>query len=288
MTNFGWKAARRPLLALVTVALVGACQSGPTAAEHLQHAERALADGRLGQARSHVDRAEKQGSSERSTRILRADLERRIADQALDREHTEKAYRHFQRAAELEKRRLSRAQSYLQAARLADDMNREPAHIAEIAQQAVDANPALAEARRLAGQMWDEAGQYDRAIQSYLWLWQADHSRLDVGRRLATLYQRRDRPDDALAILQQLRRANPDNPRIALKIAKLYADTGRPGQASDLFERIVQDHPDEPGFLLQYARFLERRGESERAREVKRRAYDKMPGVDRREMRELQ
>jgi tetratricopeptide (TPR) repeat protein len=288
MTNFGWKTARWPLLTFVATLLLGACQSGPTATDHLQHAERALADGRLGQARSHVEHAERKGSSERSVSVLRADLERRIAEQALDNDHTEKAYRHFKRAAELDPRRVNRADSYLQAARLADRMDRSPAHVAELADQAVEANPALAEARRLAGQMWDEAGRYDRAIPAYLWLWQADHSRLDVGRRLANLYQRRGRPDDALAILQQLREANPDNPRVVLKIANLYADTDRPARARDLFEQIVDEHPDQPGFLLQYARFLESRGETERARKVKRKAYDKMPGVERREMRELQ
>ncbi len=287
MTSPGWTARSVFAHALLTLVCTGACQSGPTATDYLDHAERALADDKLGRARTYVDRATRKGSPERTTRRVRARIERRLAEQAASHDRLEKGLRHYRNAAAIDPRRLDTARAYLQAARLAKKLGEPPTEIAEIADKAVEANPALADARQIAGRMWDEAGRPEAAIEAYLWLWQADHSRLEIGRRLATLYRQLDRPDDAAAILRQLQKADPTNPRTTLRLATLYAETDRPEQARRLFEQLLEEHPDRPGLLMEYARFLQRRGETDRAARLKRRAYEQMPGVDRREMREL-
>lgn len=275
-------------LFLALFAFAIGCKSGPTAAEYVRDAKEALANKRYDEARTYTNLAEKKGSTDREIRVLRAKIERKLAERELEDGDTEEAFEHFVEAGDYDPRRIDTAEVYVRAVELGRKSGMAPDKLAPIAQKAVDANPSFSKAHRLAAQTWDEAGRPEKALASYLWLWQSDHSKTKIGRRLASIYQALDRPDEAITILQQVLQVEEDNAQAALKIAQLYAKTGEPGRAREIFEELVDRYPKKPGILLRYARFLEKRGESGRARALKKRAYEQMPGVKKRKMRELQ
>lgn len=276
------------LLVVAAALAVCSCKSGPTATDYLDDARRAMEASRLDEAKTYVDMAEEKGARSRSAAVTYADIERKLAERALEREEFEKAFRHYTEAGDRDPRRKKQAAAYIRAVEVGQKGGLSADKLAPIARRAVDANPSSARAHRLNGQLWDEAGEADKAIRSYLWLWQADHSRADVGRRLAALYRQVGRLGDAAAILRQLIEAQSESAQATLNLAQIYAEMGDIERARALFEQLIADHPDKPGILLRYARFLAGRGETERARELKKKAYEQMPGVDKRKMRELQ
>ena len=287
MTNFGIGSTYRLVLTtLVALAFCG-CKSGPTATDYLEDAERALKASQLDEAQTYLEMAEEKGTSSRRASIMSADIERRLGERAEERDQFEEAFDHYKEAGDREPRRKERAAAYLRAVGIGQKAGMSPERLAPVAQRAVDADPSSARAHRLNGQLWDEAGRPKKAVPSYLWLWQADNSRTDVGRRLAVLYRPVGRRRDAASILRQLLESDSDNPQAILNLAQINTEMGKTGRARKLYEHLVEEHGDKPGILLQYARFLERQGEIEHAERLKKKAYEQMPGVEKREMREL-
>jgi len=287
MTDLGRPLAILSSLLFTSIAGVE-CKSGPTAMDYLGDAREALEEDRYGEASGYLDLSERNGGLEREIQTLRARIERGRAIRALDAGRDREAYETFIRAADIDPRRRASAQTYLRALEVGRRLGISTPQLASVAQKAVEADPGSARARRHAGRLWDAAGEREKAAREYLWIWQSDRSRTDIGRRLAVVYIQLDRPEDAIAILEQVLEQSPDDAQASIKLAKLYARVGDSARARQVYERLVDEHPDKPGVLLQYARFLREQGDRSRANRLQEQAYEQMPGREEREMRELQ
>lgn len=283
----------RPHLTLFSTLLFAlapftACKSGPTAADYIVDAQEAVEDGRYEEAETFVKLAADKGAAERDTRILQAKIHRDRAIDALEAEQRERAFDEFVQAGEIDPRRAPSERYFRKAVEIGERSGVSASELAPTAQKAVDADPSSKRARRLAAKLWDESGEPEKAIDSYLWLWQSDEADPKIGRRLAALYRHLDRPDDAISVLEDIVEKTPDDAQAALNLAELYVEVGWVERARSLFENLVEQYPDKPGILLRYSRFLRDLGDFDRADTLQEKAYDILPGDRRRKMRDLQ
>ncbi len=280
----------QPLLAAIVLTLAPACETGSTANEYISDAQTAIDAERYGQARSLADRAVEHGAEPNDRRLerIRAAIIRGSAEAARDEANLERAATLFREAAEEEPAETKAADDYLQLARIQKQLDQSPADIAETAELAIDRNPGLRPAYRLAGRMWDRAGNADRAVERYLWAFEADRTDSQIGFRLGSLYRQMDKPVDAISIFERLLAHDSDHVQARVNLAELYELVDRPSQAKQQYETLIERHPESSGILRRYAEFLEQRGETSRARKIMQRAREAMPAVEQRNMRELQ
>lgn len=283
----------RPLLIVISTlsiafATLPSCKSGPTAADYIVDAQEAVEDGRYEEAETFVKLAADEGAAERDTRILRAKIHRDRAIDALEAEERERAFDEFVRAGEIDPRRATSERYFRKAVEIGEHSGMSASALAPTAQKAVDSDPSSKRARRLAAKLWDESGEREKAIDSYLWLWQSDKADPKIGRRLAALYRHLDRPNDAISVLEDIVDKTPDDAQAALNLAELYVEVGWVERARSLFENLVERYPEKPGILLRYSRFLRDRGDPNRADTLQEKAYEILPGDRRRKMRDLQ
>lgn len=278
-----------PLVAIVFT-LAPACETGSTANEYISDAQTAIDAERYGQARTLADRAVEHGAEpdDRRLKRIRAAIIRGSAEHAREEKNFERAAALYREAADEEPDERNAADDYLQLARIQKKLDQSPAEIAKTAELAIDRNPGLRPAYRLAGRMWDRAGNTNRAVERYLWAFEADRTDSQIGFRLGSLYRQMDKPFDAISVFKRLLAHDSDHVQARVNLAELYGLVDRPSQAKKQYETLIERHPESSGILRRYAEFLEQQGETSRAREIMQRARDAMPAVEQRNMRELQ
>ncbi|MFU8805993.1 MAG: tetratricopeptide repeat protein [Bradymonadaceae bacterium] len=276
-------------IALLSVILCIGCATGPdpTTQAYIDDAHEAIGNSRFDEAKVMAELAVERNPHLRESRELLARIHRDLAMEATEKNHHGEAMKHWIKAAEYEPSRVQRAQNYMNAVELGPWLNAPPAQIAELATLAVEADPSLIEARRQAARHWDDAGETSHAIEHYQWLWSAYPDELQLGIRLGMLYLSADRLGDASAVLAAVLSADPLNVQAAMNRAAALEKMGARGEARQVFEEILEQFPDNASILLRYSAFLERMGETRRAANLRDRAHEHMPGVERREMRRL-
>lgn len=251
----------------------------------LDRARDALRAGQLDEAAEQLD--DVSDESETVAR-LRARIARDRGREARRAGETERAFEQYHRAAALDPRPYHAAHAWLQTVELGEQLGRPAEQLAPFAERASEADPTSVEARRLAARLWDEADRPERALDFYRWLWEADPGRHKIGTRLAALYRDLDRYERARKVYERVLESHPDSVQAALNLADLSVQLDDHERARSLYRDLLDRHPNHPGILRRFARFLRRQGETERAATLETRARQHMPGVERREMRELE
>lgn len=287
-----WSAGplRPPLLLLLCALLVltaGCATGGSTAMDYRTDARRALEAGHLQEAGAMAELARERAAEDPATRRLLARIERADARRAAGAGDLDRAFEGYREAAELTPDATRRIDDLEAAVRIGDKAGMRPSELAPLAQTIVEARPDSAQARRRAARLWDDAGEADKALPSYRWLWKRNPEDIQIGNRLGALLKQRDRLDAAAEVYRAVLQYDDTNVQASINLAAILTEQDQTQQARALFERLLKAYPDKPSILLRYARFLARQGETERARALKKRAYEKMPGVEEREMRNL-
>lgn len=272
------------LLLVVVTACTGADRRADT---HLKRARTALDAGKLDQARSYAEQAHETSPEDPSTREVLAGVHRAIAARAEERGDLARAADAYVRAAQHEPYRKVQASDWYRAWTNATDAGRDPLENAAYLNAALEANPNDLEVRRTAATTYDEIGETEVAILHYLWLWEADRSDLAIGLRLGTLYASAGRTRDAEAIFSRVVESDPDNVQAKIQLADLYEQMNRGSRARSIYRKLLEQHPANASLLFRWADFLERQGNLAEAGRVRARARGELPGVERREMREL-
>jgi tetratricopeptide (TPR) repeat protein len=280
---------RRYLFAALLVVATG-CQTGASSQEYISDAQRAAEAGRFQQAETLMGRAVDKGTNPNDFRLrdIRATIVRGNASDAATAGDSEKAISLYKKAAQMESDDVQAARDYVQIAELRLKLNHPPGKVAPVAEQAIERNPASRQAHRLAGRLWDRAGKARKAIDHYLWAFEADRSDTQIGVRLGSLYRQTDQPEDAVTVFERVIKHAPKHVQARVNLAELYEQTGAVDRADTQFETLLEYHPNSAGILRRYAQFLHRHGHAQRAQSMMKRARDAMPGVERREMRELE
>jgi Tfp pilus assembly protein PilF len=281
--------SRALIIATLVLCTAAGCATGsdPVTRAYLEDAAEAIDNDRLEEAKIMAQLAVERNPNMRESRSLLAQVHRDLASRAVAQDEPLQARQHWEKAGEVEPSRQRRAQDYLQALELAIALFEADLEIAKLATLAVEADPTLIAARRHAALHWDNANEKDLAIDHYLWLWSAFPDDLQVGLRLGMLYLGTGRLADANAVFNVVLSRDPHNVQAALNRAVALEEMGLRGEAREVYEAILSHFPDNPSLLLRYAGFLERIGETRRAERLMDRAYEQMPGVERREMRRL-
>lgn len=259
----------------------------PGAEKYLEDAREKLEANRYTEARAMLDLARQEGAPAAQTRALTALLERRLAARAAEQNEAGEAYGHFRKAAELEPTDAQRFEDLMAAIEVGRQAGVPAAELAPLASQAVELETRSAKAQRLAAQLWDDAGQPERALPYYQWLRKTDPDDTSVAIRLGTLHLAQDQLAEARRVFESVRQADPDHIIAGLKLAEVHARSGEHEEALAVYEQLAERHPKKPGVLLSFARYLDERGEAERAQKLREQARQAMPGVERREMRKL-
>ncbi|QFS98511.1 Tetratricopeptide repeat protein [Labrenzia sp. THAF191b] len=69
--------------------------------------------------------------------------------------------------------------------------------------------------------------------------------------RLAAHYLRLGRPENALAVAEQLKNLQPDDPEIDYVLAVARSRSGRHGEAFNTFQKLLRDDPDDAGSAIE-------------------------------------
>lgn len=279
----------RPGLAslLVLAFLLASCAGAPTNHERLAAARAALQAGRIEEARATADAVHRASPDDPEAMRVLAAVHRQMATQSASGGEFEEARDHFVRAAQLEPGREARARDWLGAWEHGRDAGADAAQLVEYLLASLEANPADIEVRRTTAATLDELGRQADAVVHYLWVWEADRADIPVGLRLGSLYLALGQPDDARAVFERIVERDPKNLPAQLQLADIHEQQGRNDGAHDVYRALAAAHPDNPMVLFRYAAFLERTGALEKAEELRVKARDQMPGVERREMRKL-
>lgn len=274
-------------LLVATLALTSCVTPQEKAHQHLVAAKTALEAGKLEEARMHAETVREAMPDEPDAKKVLAGVYRALARQAEEEGALEKAHGNYLRAAELEPYREKKAQDWFDAWRNGRDAGLETAELSTHLVQSLDANPSNLEVRRAAATTFDELNQPNDAITHYLWLWEADRSDVPVGLRLGALYLVLKEFGDAEAIFRRILEADPTNVQAKLQLADVYEGMGRSSRARAIYRDLEEEFPENAMILFRYADFLDRTGDAEYAERVRARARGELPGVKRREMREL-
>lgn len=287
------------LTALCVLGLTCSCKSGDRRADdesvtqpdeassYLEDARRALNNDEYDQAETMVDLASEAGAEPREVDAIRARVYRRRALAAEQAGDDGAIYDWSLEAAEVEPLDGKRFEDLMRAIRAGEKSGEAPAKLAELADRATDLLMASRAAHKLAARFWDDAGQPERALPHYQWLHKVFPDDVGFATRLASIYASVGELKAAERLLGSLRKDHPKNVQIALKLASLYEKTDRLAKAKRLYRTMIDAFPDNSGLYFRYASFLDRIGEPEQAAQMRRKAQEKLPGVERRDMRRL-
>jgi tetratricopeptide (TPR) repeat protein len=177
-------------------------------------------------------------------------------------------------AAEKDPARLDAAIAQLRAAN--DIAPGDPATAAALARALLArGNPAqaaavlddLAQSRRLptlmrlAAEAKSKSGRLREAEQLYRDLYEANPSDREIAAALIELYEDQERLEEALAILQAMRKADPDNGAIDERIALDLARAGRFGDAEKLARQLAARRPENRAIRRLLAQVLFEKGD---------------------------
>ncbi|MGM0557504.1 MAG: tetratricopeptide repeat protein [Myxococcota bacterium] len=254
---------------------------------YLEDARDAVAAGEVVQAETMLELAGEAGADPREVAEIRARLFRNRAERAVSDDDPRAAYEWSLRAAEIEPLDGKRFEDLMRALDAGESIGEPPATLAELADRATQIVMASRTAHEKAAQFWDDAARPKRALPHYQWLHKVSPGNISVTTRLAAIYAQVGEVQQAERLLENVHAERPDNVQVALKLASLYEQTERPAEARKLYETLLEAFPDNSGLYFRYARFLDRVGESELADEMRAKAREKLPGVERRDMRRL-
>lgn len=291
------------LIVLLGAALLGAlapaCSSQPPAqvskpAEPSEQADDYLRDARaelkndnFSAARAMLELAEQEGAAEAKTRALSAELERARADEAEAAGDFDQAHQRLIRAAEQAEDRELATQDLLRAIDLGEQIGMMSQELAPIASRAAELTVQSAPAQRAAARLWDDAGEPDRALPYYQWLYKTDPENIATTNRMATLMLNQGNIIGARRIFEQVHQAHPDHAVVALKLADIYEKTAKYVSAERIYRDLLEKNPENPSVLDRYIKFLKSRGEYDRARTIEAQMRQNEPPVERRKMRPL-
>ncbi|AWV88944.1 tetratricopeptide repeat protein [Bradymonas sediminis] len=220
-------------------------------------------------------------------RALLAELERAVADKAVEDGDLQKAYEHRRLAAEAEPAPALGSKDLVQAILVGQQIGVMAEELAPMASQAVDLQTSNAEAQTLAAQLWDDAAEPARALPYYQWLYKVSPDNITASTRLATILLEEQKIQDARRLFEEIYQAHPDHIIAGIQLADIYATLGTHDRANAVYEELLAAQPESSGILMRYARYLEGRGEHERAAAMKARAQANMPGIKKKKMRKL-
>lgn len=274
---------------LLLVTGTGACrQNAQQTQAYMDEARVLLNQSRLEEAQAMSELSVEQTPTPRRDALeLLAQIYRAQATHQIENGQWEEGCQRTLAAASIEPGRARQLRDYLEALEHCQNANLTTAQLADVAEKASHTDPTSVSARRQAANLWDEAGELDRSVPHYLWLWEADRSQTQVGLRLGTVYATLERFDDAQVILQRVLESDPANVQAALNLAEALEGTGQHQGAYMTYEKLLKDFPENAGILLRFAGFLERRGDGSSADALRRRASQAMPGVEKRNLRPL-
>jgi tetratricopeptide (TPR) repeat protein len=276
------------LAVLFALGLGGCATSGPNHSETEREARRAFDAGRLHEARAYAEMAMEEHPGDRDLPQLLAAIDRAEAKKAREAGRLEEAYHLFRRAAQREALPRPRGDDLMAAVEIGQKLGKSPGRLAVIAQKAVQDRPASMQVREAAATLWDNAGQPKRALPHYRWIWKRQKGDPGLGLRLAALLKRVGRTEESIDVYRQILLQQPDNVQANINLAGILAQTGREREARQIYEDLLETYPDNAALLMRYAGFLERNGQPDRADTLRKKARELMPGVQRREMRDLE
>lgn len=250
-------------------------------------ADRALVSGELEAARMHAEGAYRFTPDDPETRRVLAAVHRALGERAVAKGEYGRASDAYLRAAEREPLRRQRAADYLNAFETARDAGRELGPSAQLLARSVESEPNNMEVRLEAATAFDELGQPAVAVEHYLYLWEADRTKVPIGIRLGAMYLAIGAHDDAEAVFRRVMEQDPVNVQAQLQLADLHERAGNTVRARSLYQDLADQHPKNAAILFRFADFLERTNEDAEAERVRERAEAELPGVERRKMRTL-
>ncbi|MEP7263267.1 MAG: tetratricopeptide repeat protein [Bacteroidota bacterium] len=115
-------------------------------------------------------------------------------------------------------------------------------------------------------------GNLDKASELFSQVLRLDPTNHAAMYELATIYNEKNRYNDALHFAKSAAELNPSNEWYELVLADIYTHTGHPDDALKVYEQLVNMHPDRIDFLFQYADALLYAGKLQEAAKV----YDKL------------
>lgn len=118
-----------------------------------------------------------------------------------------------------------------------------------------------------------QANKYAEAIKVYDALEQRTGPVEDVSIQKQKLYIRIGQFDKAVAELQKLINAFPNEVRYQLTLAELYLANNTPDKAQEVYEKLMETAPDNPYANLALADYLQAKGETEQAFEKLKKAF---------------
>ncbi len=135
-----------------------------------------------------------------------------------------------------------------------------PAQAAEVLDDVAQSRrlPAL---MRLAAEAKSKSGRLREAEQLYRDLYEANPGDREIAAALIELYEDQERLDEALAILQAMRKADPDNGAIDERIALDLARAGRFGDAEQLARQLAARRPENRAIRRLLAQVLFEKGD---------------------------
>lgn len=125
-------------------------------------------------------------------------------------------------------------------------------------------------AARLAEARGDDAG----AAEAYARALDGGMADPDVRLRRALVLERLGRGDEAIAELEQVRAARPDDAVARSRLAERYEGAGRRAEAEAEYRWLAEDQPDRAAPWERLGRFYERAGRAEEARAALARARE--------------
>ncbi|MBA2663960.1 MAG: tetratricopeptide repeat protein [Bradymonadaceae bacterium] len=281
----------KPIIALLLLSsclVYSSCNHGKDQSKaYLEDAQEAIRDARWDEAKVMAELALEDHEDHREAREILAHIHRGQAEVAREAGELSIAYQHHADAGAAEPSRMLRAKDYLAAVTLGMEIGRPADELAPLAEQSTMADPTSLSAHLLAAQLWEDTTEPERAIDHYLWAWAADPGQLQTGLRLGILYLGAQRFWDAAGVLGQILESDPQNVQAAVNRADALEQVRDPHGARQVYEDILTHYPDNSAILFRYAGFLERQGELRSSERMRDKARDTMPGVERRQLREL-
>lgn len=255
------------------------------AEKYLEDARAELDAKEFSAARAMIELAGQQDSGQepvypREARAMLAQVERALAEVALEEGDLQKAYGQRKLAAAVEPEPALGSKDLIEAIGIGQQLGVMPEELAPLASEAVGLQTSSAQAQSLAAELWDDAGEPARALPYYQWLYKVSPDNITASTRLATILLGEKRIQDARRLFEQIYQAHPEHIIAGIQLADIYATLGSHKQASKLYEELLAAHPDSSGILMRYAGYLKGRGERQRAAELRERARASMPGIE--------
>ncbi len=129
------------------------------------------------------------------------------------------------------------------------------------------------------GQLYEETGQVDKALDTYRDALKLDTQNIDVRVKLVHLLQTAGQLDDAIKEGEALIKAAPSNPEFVFQLAETYIQRGERDKAMQLVAKLEQRSQNEADILATVADFYERIEEEKQALKVMERLA-KLPSGD--------